>query len=139
EESDLTHCLYVTSVLQEAKRCATKLPLPIYAFTGFEYFPLQPHSYYIYQDLLNSLRKSYDLGVNGAIIWSTSTNMTARCDGIGEYVEGYLGPEVSNLNSKHAMTTSDYNSVCEMKDGFTNYCCYENMKQHPSTSTTKSM
>uniref|UniRef100_A0A0R3RNW5 Hyaluronidase n=1 Tax=Elaeophora elaphi TaxID=1147741 RepID=A0A0R3RNW5_9BILA len=47
-ESNVTGCLYVISVLQEAKRCAAKLmsKVPIYTFTAIEYFPLKPDDPY---------------------------------------------------------------------------------------------
>lgn len=40
---------------------------------------------------------SFNMDVDGVILWSTSMNMKNRCDGIGEYMEKYLGLTVQEL------------------------------------------
>ncbi|EJW80455.1 hypothetical protein WUBG_08637 [Wuchereria bancrofti] len=133
-------CLYVTSVLREAKRCAEKLKssVPIFTFTGFEYFPINlSNPFYTKQDLLNSLHRAFDMGIQGAIIWSTSKNMANRCLSIGDYVRDHLGPEVKNLKNlseicdKTERNTSNYNTyepLCAMRNGLYKYCHKINKK-----------
>ncbi|KAL3993789.1 Hyaluronidase family protein [Acanthocheilonema viteae] len=130
-EMNLIGCLYVISVLKEAKRIADELQLPIYAFTGIEYFPLINDPYYTQQDLRNSLRRASAMGVDGVIIWSTSKNMAKRCVAIGNYIRYQLGPEVLQLKefTKICSETNRYPENCkffrEMKNGLKNYHCYQ--------------
>nr|CDQ04404.1 BMA-CHHY-1 [Brugia malayi] len=142
-------CLYVTSVLQEAKRCAEKLKpsVPIFTFTGFEYFPLNlTDPFYTEQDLFNSLHRSFDMGIQGAIIWSTSKDMANRCLSIGNYIRDHLGPEVENLkklseicdNAKTNRITANYTHepLCAMRNGLYKYCHKINKKWDHSFSTS---
>ncbi|EFO17241.2 hypothetical protein LOAG_11260, partial [Loa loa] len=99
--SGRTGCLYVTSVLQEAKRCAKKLSIPIFTFSGIEYFPLKSADpYYSKEDLFHSLNTAFVMGVQGTIIWSSSKNMAERCHGIGDYVRKYVGPKAEELKAR---------------------------------------
>ncbi|VDO61597.1 unnamed protein product, partial [Onchocerca flexuosa] len=110
--SNITSYLYVTSVLQEAERCAKKVnpKMPIFAYTGIEYFPLNfSNPFYSKKDLHNSLSQAYHMGLQGAIIWSTSKNMMERCDGIKNYVVRYLGPEIANLANITSPKTASKN------------------------------
>ncbi|VDK69494.1 unnamed protein product [Litomosoides sigmodontis] len=92
------NCRYVISVLQETERVAKKLHLPIFTYTSFEYFPLKSSDpYYTERDLHNSLRKAFQMNVDGAIIWTTSNGMARRCNDIGDYVHKHLGPEASQI------------------------------------------
>ncbi|EJD73606.1 hypothetical protein LOAG_18976 [Loa loa] len=98
--SGRTGCLYVTSVLQEAKRCAENLSIPIFTFNGIEYFPLEStNPYYTQEDLSHSLNTAFVMGVQGTIIWSSSKDMVKRCDGIGDYVLKYVGRKVKELKT----------------------------------------
>uniref|UniRef100_A0A0R3RP43 Hyaluronidase n=1 Tax=Elaeophora elaphi TaxID=1147741 RepID=A0A0R3RP43_9BILA len=51
--NNMTGCLYITFVLKETKRCVERLKknVPIYTFTGFEYFQVKPP--YPYYSLVN--------------------------------------------------------------------------------------
>lgn len=49
-------------------------------------------------DLCNSLKQSSDLGLTGAIIWSTSYGMTiSRCLDLSNYVINRLGPYMTTV------------------------------------------
>lgn len=37
------------------------------------------------------------MGMDGAIIWSTSKEMQNRCVSMGNYISKYVGPEVQKL------------------------------------------
>lgn len=94
---------YIHAVLQEAKRAVnnTKRRMPIIAYTGMEYFPCTVCTkFYSKRDLCSSLKQASDMGLQGAIIWSTSRNMNKkRCKKIGSYVNNTLGHYVKTLKN----------------------------------------
>ncbi|EFO13625.1 hypothetical protein LOAG_14903, partial [Loa loa] len=99
-KSGRTGCLYVTSVLQEAKRCAENLSISIFTFNDIECFPLESADpYYTQDDLSHSLNTAFVMGVQGTIIWSSSKDMVNQCHGIGDYVLKYVDPKVVELKT----------------------------------------
>uniref|UniRef100_A0A8R1TLZ9 Hyaluronidase n=1 Tax=Onchocerca volvulus TaxID=6282 RepID=A0A8R1TLZ9_ONCVO len=90
-------CLYVTSMIKEAKRSTKNLNpnMPIFAFTSIEYLPLNlsDPSYYSERDLRNSLRQVFYMDIQG----STSNDMEKRCEDIADYFREYFAPEVAKL------------------------------------------
>ncbi|KHJ87127.1 hypothetical protein OESDEN_13105 [Oesophagostomum dentatum] len=73
------------AILKEARRISRKYkpPLPIYAYTKIEYDPKkEPDKFYNDSDLCASIVQPANMGVNGIILWSTSQNITGRCEKI---------------------------------------------------------
>ncbi|TMS35640.1 hypothetical protein L596_002999 [Steinernema carpocapsae] len=97
---------YLQAIVKETIRTRKRLrsTSPIYMYTKIEYEPYDPlpHEFYTKADLCNSLKQTSDLGAVGAIIWSTSNQMTrARCEGIQAYVSNTFGP-YAEIVTKHA-------------------------------------
>ncbi|VDO62022.1 unnamed protein product [Heligmosomoides polygyrus] len=83
------------AILTEARRIATKHtpPLPIFPYTKFEYNPLKEvDSFYNDSDICTTIKQPADMGVDGLVFWSSSSNMTLRCDNIEDYLQKTLGP-----------------------------------------------
>ncbi|KIH66134.1 hypothetical protein ANCDUO_03537 [Ancylostoma duodenale] len=68
-------------------------PLPIYAYTKIEYDPLNKHNgSYDDSDLCTTLKQPADLGIDGVVLWSSSSKMKERCPYIKSSVETRVGP-----------------------------------------------
>nr|CDJ90596.1 Glycoside hydrolase domain containing protein [Haemonchus contortus] len=77
--------------------------LPIYVYTKFEYDPLnQLCSFYTKEDLCSTIVLPYKMGADGLIFWSSSSNMTKRCDIVTKFVNTTLGPLVKKVLNESA-------------------------------------
>ncbi|VDO04852.1 unnamed protein product [Haemonchus placei] len=109
---------YVQAIMAETLRVARNYSrhLPIYVYTKFEYDPLnQLCSFYtrpdsqsaqfhlahfskFQEDLCSTIVLPYKMGADGLIFWSSSSNMTKRCDIVTKFVNTTLGPYEMLLN-----------------------------------------
>ncbi|VDM59887.1 unnamed protein product [Angiostrongylus costaricensis] len=96
---------YIEAILMESLRLVKKYnpSLLVYPYSKFEYDPLKKlDSFYssfcskfilLFQsDRCSTIDQPADLGIDGLILWSSSANMTKRCEKIKDYIETDLGP-----------------------------------------------
>ncbi|XGW08277.1 hypothetical protein V3C99_010966, partial [Haemonchus contortus] len=91
---------YVQAIMAETLRVARNYSrhLPIYVYTKFEYDPLnQLCSFYTKEDSCSTIVLPYKMGADGLIFWSSSSNMTKRCDIVTKFVNTTLGPLVKKV------------------------------------------
>ncbi|KHJ78428.1 hypothetical protein OESDEN_21951, partial [Oesophagostomum dentatum] len=93
---------YVHAVLREAQRISKNYdpPLSIYAYTKFEYDPLKKINDF-YNKRLMCLSSELIWGIDGIILWSSSANMTKRCDYIKQQMEGEIGKLIKETVDFH--------------------------------------
>ncbi|KHJ83333.1 EGF-like domain protein [Oesophagostomum dentatum] len=95
---------YIYAVLKEAQRISKKYnpPRPIYAYTKIEYDPKEePDKFYSNSDLCSSILQPANMGVDGVIFWSSSKNMSFRCELIQAAVNNRIGQVVKNITEAH--------------------------------------
>ncbi|ETN84018.1 hyaluronoglucosaminidase [Necator americanus] len=83
------------AILTEARRISHMFspPLPIYAYIKIEYDPLNKHDdFYSNEDLCTTIKKPADMGIDGIIFWSSSKDITQRCDLIKGKMDTSVGP-----------------------------------------------
>ncbi|KHN81595.1 Hyaluronidase-4 [Toxocara canis] len=94
---------YVHAILNETKRVLSLLndSIPAYPYSGFEYLPkTDPLKYYSNIDLCNEVKQQADFGMQGTIVWSTSKDMSSRCEHIAKYINDNYGPYVLQIEKE---------------------------------------
>ncbi|CAJ0605713.1 unnamed protein product [Cylicocyclus nassatus] len=118
---------YVQAVLRETRRISKRhKQLPIYAYTKFEYDQIGVTSdFYDVHDLCAGIAQPIFLGVDGLILWSSSSHMAARCIGIKEEVNKRVGPLISKLTEARIKCSEELcNSTGRcIRRGFKNQWC----------------
>ncbi|ETN74274.1 hyaluronoglucosaminidase [Necator americanus] len=123
---------YIYAILKEARRIAHKFspPLPIYAYTKFEYDPqTKLNDFYLEADLCRTIKKPGDMGIDGIIHWSSSRNITRRCVYIKDEVTNPVGPHTNDtvmghkscrekLCKGHGKCVSKTNTTCTDKNDY---------------------
>ncbi|KIH65436.1 hyaluronoglucosaminidase [Ancylostoma duodenale] len=120
---------YVQAILNEARRISRMYspPLPIYAYTKIEYDPLKKlNDTYNDSDLCATLKQPADTGIDGIVLWSSSSNMTYRCPYIQSTMETKVGP----CPGKYDVDPGEYDCECDV--GYSGSHCT------PKTSTSSS-
>ena len=78
--------------------------LPVFLFTKIEYNPYVTDpkgiEFYSQDSVCNTLNFPASSGVNGMIVWSTSSNMGKRCGVIAEYLTDVYGPKVKTVQDE---------------------------------------
>ncbi|KHN85389.1 Hyaluronidase-1 [Toxocara canis] len=94
---------YVHAILNETNRVLGMLNdnISVYPYSGFEYLPkTDPFLYYSDVDLCNEVKQQADFGMQGTIVWSTSKNMSSRCQNISDYINSTYGPYVLRIEDE---------------------------------------
>ncbi|ETN82765.1 hypothetical protein NECAME_17635 [Necator americanus] len=103
--SPMQRYLYVKAVLNETRRIneALQRSIPIYLYITIEYKPkTELDSFYDDADLCSAIKQPADMGVDGIILWSSSSNMSKRCEKIKNAMENRIGEKIQKTVEGHA-------------------------------------
>uniref|UniRef100_A0AC35U497 Hyaluronidase n=1 Tax=Rhabditophanes sp. KR3021 TaxID=114890 RepID=A0AC35U497_9BILA len=103
--------LFVEDVLKETARMNAMIvnegfqAKHVFVFHKFELDPYvdNPNDILFYDKyhLCITMKQTFDYGVDGILLWSTSKNMAKRCKHISNYIEYHLGPYLHELQTFH--------------------------------------
>uniref|UniRef100_A0A914DHS2 Hyaluronidase n=1 Tax=Acrobeloides nanus TaxID=290746 RepID=A0A914DHS2_9BILA len=97
---------YIHAKAMEAEwiQIITKRSIPLYFYSKIEYSPYINRSegehFYNKEDLCDTIGYPLNIGADGIVLWSTSTNMQERCPVIKNYFEELFGPYIKHFNKK---------------------------------------
>ncbi|XP_060084928.1 hyaluronidase-1-like [Ylistrum balloti] len=87
--------------VRESLLCRNCKPIrmkSIYAYTRYRY---RQEDFYITPDLENTIGQSFDAGLDGVVVWDSSSNLKNKSDclSLKDYLEQTLGPYINTITS----------------------------------------